>query len=65
MDSFSLYVKGKQIPSDGLHLNTNNEKTSVMAYRTLSEGSGIRHSNSGLQITHAIYVSDILCYSTI
>ena len=27
------------------------EKTSVMGYRTLFEGSGIHHSNAGLQIT--------------
>jgi len=31
------------------------EKTSVMGYRTLFEGSGIHHSNSGLQITPAMY----------
>ena len=57
MDSFSLYVNGKQIPSGGLYLKTDNEKTSVMACRTLFEGSGIRHSNAGLQITHAMYVN--------
>ena len=57
MDSFSLYVNGKQIPSGGLHLNTVNEKGSVMAYRTLFEGTGIRHSNAGLQISHAMYVN--------
>ena len=28
------------------------EKTSVMGYRTLFEGSGIYHSNSGLHIIH-------------
>jgi len=33
------------------------EKTSVMGYRTLFEGSGIRHSNSGLQITHDMYIN--------
>jgi len=32
------------------------EKTSVMGYRTLFEGSGIHHSNSGLQITHDMYI---------
>ena len=37
-------------------MDNSHEKTSVMAYRTLFEGSGIRHSNSGLQITH-IYVT--------
>ena len=57
MDSFSLYINGKQIPSGGLHLNTDNEKGSVLAYRTLFEGTGIRHSIVGLQILHAIYVN--------
>ena len=27
-----------------------------MAYNTLLEGSGIHHSNSGLQITHDMYI---------
>ena len=57
MDSFSLYVNGKQIASDGLSLNTDNEKGSVMAYRTLFQGIGIHHSNAGLQVTHAMFVS--------
>jgi len=33
------------------------EKTSVMGNRTLFEISGIHHSNSGLQITHDMYIS--------
>jgi hypothetical protein len=45
---FSLIVNGKQVPSDGLSLGMNHEKTSVMGYRTLIEASGIHHSNSGL-----------------
>ncbi len=57
MTYFTLYVNGKQIPSGGLHLETAREKGSVMAYRTLFEGSGIRHSNSGLQISHASFVN--------
>jgi hypothetical protein len=28
-----------------------------MAYRTLFEASGIHHSNSGLQITHDMYIA--------
>jgi hypothetical protein len=32
-------------------------KKSVMGYRTLFEGSGIHHSNSGLQITHNMYIA--------
>ena len=33
--SFKLNVNGKQILAEGLTLNTDHEKTSVMAYRTL------------------------------
>jgi hypothetical protein len=33
------------------------EKTSVMGYATLFEGSGIHHSNSGPQITHDIFIN--------
>jgi hypothetical protein len=50
LDSFVLYVNGKH-PSEGLSLGMDHEKTSVMGYRTLFEGSGIHHSNAGLQIT--------------
>jgi len=57
LDSFALYVNGKQIPSEGLSLGMDHEKTSVMGYRTLFEGSGIHHSNAGLQITHDMYIA--------
>jgi len=33
------------------------EKTSVKGYATLFEGTGIHHSNSGLQITHNMYIN--------
>ena len=52
-----MYVNAKQIHSGGLHLNTDHEKGSVMAYRTLLVGTGIRHSNAGLQISQAMYVN--------
>jgi hypothetical protein len=54
---FALYVNGKQIPSEGLHLDAGCEKATVMGYRTLFEASGIRHSNTGLQITHDMYIA--------
>jgi len=40
------------------------EKASVMGYRTLLEASGIHHSNSGLQITHDMYINGyyMLCF---
>jgi hypothetical protein len=55
--NFALYFNGKQIPSDGLSINMDHEKTSVMGYRFLFEASGIRHSNMGLQITHDMYTT--------
>ena len=57
MDSFSHYINGKYIPSTDLHLNIKNEKLSVMVYRTLFQGTGFRHSNAGLQISHAMFVN--------
>ena len=55
--SSALNVNGKQIPAEGLTLNTDHEKISVIAYRTLFEASGIHHSKSGLQITHDMYIN--------
>ena len=57
LDSFALYVNGKQIPSEGLRIGMDHEKTSVMGYRTLFEGSGIHHSNAVLQITQDMYIA--------
>ena len=54
---FSLYVNGRCVPSEGLSVDMDHEKTSVMMYGTLFERSGIHHSNSGLQITHGMYVN--------
>jgi len=50
-------VNGKQIPGEGINLDTGHEKTIVMGYKFLFEGSGIRYSNSGFQITHDMYIS--------
>jgi hypothetical protein len=33
------------------------EKTSVMGYKTLFEGSGIHHSNSGILVSHDMYIA--------
>jgi len=59
LEHFAMYVGSKQIGSEGLSLDMSNEKTSVKGYRTLFEGSGIHHSNSGLQITPAMLVFDL------
>jgi len=57
LSSFALNVNGNQVPTEGLSLGMDHEKTSVMGYRTLFEGSGIHYSNSGLQISHYMYIS--------
>ena len=54
---FAMYITGKQVPTEGLTLDMSREKTAVMGYRTLFEGSGIHHSNTGLQITPAKYIN--------
>jgi hypothetical protein len=41
-----MYVNGRQIPAEGLSLNTANIKTSTMAYQTLFSGLGIHHANT-------------------
>jgi len=53
--NFAMYVNGRQIPSESLSWNMDHEKTSVRGYAKLFEGTGIHHSNSGLQITHDMY----------
>ena len=45
ISDFSLFVNAN-LASEGLSLHLNNEKSSVMGYRTLLEGSVINHSNS-------------------
>jgi hypothetical protein len=50
-------VNGKQIPSESLSLDMSHEKTSDMGYTILFEGSGIHHSNSGLQVTRNIFIN--------
>jgi hypothetical protein len=54
--TFVMYVNGRQIPSEGLNIDPGHEKSTVMAYNTLFEGSGIHHSNPGLQVTHDMYI---------
>jgi hypothetical protein len=62
LNYFSLFVNGKQYPNEGLSMDIGHEKTSVLAYNTLFEGSGIHHSNAGLQITHDMYIASLLLY---
>ena len=57
LTNVTMYVNGRQIPSESVSLNMDHEKTSVRGYATLFEGTGIHHSNSGLQITHDMYIN--------
>jgi hypothetical protein len=54
--TFNMIVNGRQIPSETLVIDPSHEKT-TLAYKTLFEGTGIHHSNAGLQITHDMYVN--------
>jgi len=46
LNHFAMYINGRQVPPEGLTLDMSREKTAIMGYRTLFEGSGIHHSNS-------------------
>ena len=64
LENFAMYVNGRQIPPEGVNLLMGNEKAAVMGYRTLFEGSGIHHSNSGLQITPDKYTNGLTIQNT-
>jgi len=57
LNHFTLYYNGRPIPNEGLALDMSHEKTSVLAYNNIFEGSGIRHSNAGLQVTHRMFIA--------
>lgn len=59
LNNFVMYVNGRQIPSEGLSLDTTHEKTTTLAYQTLFTGSGIHHGNHGLQITHDLFTKGL------
>ena len=59
LTSFTMYVNGRQIPSESLSLNMGHEEKSIKGYATLFEGIGIHHSNSGLQISHDMYINGL------
>lgn len=48
LNHFVMYVNGRQVPSEGLSLNTAGEKTCTMSYQTLSRGFGIYHGKTGI-----------------
>ena len=50
-----MYVNG-QAPSEDLSLNTTTAKTCTRACQTLLSGLGIRHGNTGFQITPAPFM---------
>ena len=57
LENFAMYVNGRQIHPEDVNFLMGHEKTAVMGYRTFFEGSGIHHSNSGLQITPDKYIN--------
>jgi hypothetical protein len=57
LTTFTLFVNGRQIPSESLSLDMSHEKSSVMGYSTLFESSRIHHSKTGLHITHDIFIN--------
>ena len=55
--NFTLFLNRKQFPNVGLSLGMDHEKTSVIWYRTLFEGSCIHISNCFFQNTHDMYIA--------
>jgi hypothetical protein len=41
LNAFVMYVNGRQVPADGLSLNTADTKPCTMAYQMLLSGLGI------------------------
>jgi hypothetical protein len=62
---FSMNVNGRQLQSGGLSLDTNSETTPVLAYDTLFTGCCIHHADTGLQISHTMYLNGFSCSSLI
>ena len=58
LNHFTLFYNGIPIPTEGLRMNIDHEKASVLAYNNLFEGSGIRHSNAGLQLTQGMFIAE-------
>jgi hypothetical protein len=57
LEYFAIYMNGQQIPSEGLSIDMSHEKGSTLAYQSLFSGSGIHHTNNGIQITHDMYIT--------
>jgi diadenosine tetraphosphatase ApaH/serine/threonine PP2A family protein phosphatase len=57
LNHLTLYYYGRPIPAMGFPLDMRHEKTSVSDYNTLFKGSGIRHSNAGLQVTQSMLIA--------
>ena len=56
LNHFVMYVNGRQVPSEGLSLNTSVAKICTMAYQTFFSGLGIHHGNTGIHITPAQFM---------
>jgi hypothetical protein len=56
LNHFTLNINGRQVPPECLSLDMGHEKSSVMRYKTLFDGSAIHHSNAGLMVTHDLFI---------
>ena len=57
LSHFTHLYNGNPFPSGGLPIDMGDEKTLVLAYNTLIEGSGIRQSKVGLQVIHRMFIT--------
>jgi len=55
--SLSTSMESRSLAVVVVSLDTSHQKKTVIAFRTLFEGSGIHHSNSGHQITPEMYLN--------
>jgi hypothetical protein len=46
-----MFVNGREVPSEGLSLDTCNIKNITIAFQTLFSGLGLHHDKLGLQIS--------------
>ena len=62
LSHFVMYVNGRQVPSEGLTLNTASESTCTIAYQMLFSGLGTHRGNTAIQITPDMFVKGSLMF---
>jgi uncharacterized membrane protein len=53
-----MYVNGREVPSEGMSLNTADSKTCTMDFQALFSGLGIHHGNTGIQMTTSQFMKE-------